>query len=193
MLRVRPIYFTSAPEDCAARLAAIGLTSVESHGDWQVFDAGNGKVGLHRAEAGSAADGLLVLGFEVRDPEIFVRRTLQDGTRAELVESRHGSTARVTAPDGTTFLADPATDLSLSAAENPLAVVATWRTSDPAQANKVLADIGAKHVQDYPDGGALFRAKNGGFVATAAGAAHGAGLEIRHGGGTLTLGAISEP
>ena len=197
MLRVRPVYFTSAPDAFAARLAGIGLRSVESHGDWQVFDTGNGKVGLHRAEAGSAADGLLVLGFEVRDPEIFVRRTLQDGTQAELVESRHGSTARVSAPDGTVFLADPATDLSLPAADSPLAVVATWHTANPAAANKVLADIGAKHVQDFPGGGALFRAKNGGFVATAvataAGAASGVGLEIRHGGGTLTLGAVSEP
>ena len=193
MLRVRPVYFTSAPDDCAARLAAIGLRSVEHHGGWQVFDAGNGKVGLHRAEAGSAEDGRPVLGFEVRDPEIFVRRTLQDGTRAELVESRHGATARVTAPDGTTFLADPVTDHSLPAADSPLAVVATWHTPDPAAANKVLADIGAKHVQDLPGGGALFRAKNGGLVATAAGAVSGVGLEIRHGGGTLTLGAVSEP
>ncbi|MDD0859965.1 hypothetical protein NHF46_24310 [Arthrobacter alpinus] len=56
----------------------------------------------------------------------------------------------------------------------------------------MLADIGAKFVQEKPDGGALFRAKNGGFVATAKGAVTGVELEIKHQGETLTFGAESE-
>lgn len=178
MLRVRPVHFTSDLAGCAAQLEAEGLKCVENHGDWRVLDSGNGKVGLHRAEAGSPADGTTVLGFEVRDHEIFVRRTLADGTRAEVADSRHGSTASVTAPDGFNFLADPVTDLSLPNPASPLSVTAMWHTPDPAAANKVLADIGARHVQDHPGGGALFSAKNGGFVAIHKGVTNVVELEI---------------
>lgn len=178
MLRVRPVHFTSRIDEFCAALQAQGLLCVENHGNWRVFDSGSGKVGVHAAEAGSPEDGTTDLGFEVRDCEIFVRRTLDDGTAAKLVDSRHGSTARVTAPDGFTFLADPSTDLRLPAEDAPLAVTATWRTPDPAAANKVLADIGARLVAERPGGGALFRAKNGGFVATAADAVSGVDLEI---------------
>lgn len=192
MLRVRPVHFTSVLDEYAAHLETQGMRCVENHGDWRVFDSGNGKVAVRLAEAGSAMDATTVLGFEVRDHEIFVRRTLEDGTQAELVESRHGSTARVTAPDGLSFLADPVTDLALPDPASPLSVTAMWHAPDPAAANKVLADIGAKHVQDYPGGGALFRAKNGGFVATIQGGANAVELEIMHDGDRPTLGAESE-
>lgn len=182
MLRVRPVHFTSRIEEFSAALEAQGLHCVENHGSWRVFDSGSGKVGVHAAEPGSAEDGTTDLGFEVRDCEIFVRRTRQDGTAAELVDSRHGPTARVKAPDGFTFLADPSTDLRLPADDAPLAVTATWRTPDVAAANKVLADIGTRFLGERPGGGALFRAKNGGFVATAAGVASGVELEITPGG-----------
>lgn len=178
MLRVRPVHFTSDLDDYAAQLEAAGLNCVENHGDWRVFDSGNGKIGMHLAEAGSPMDGTTVLGFEVRDHEIFVRRTLADGTHAEVADSRHGSTARVIAPDGFSFLADPVTDLSLPDPASPLSTTIIWHTPDPATANKVLADIGARHMQDYPGGGALFRAKNGGFVATTKGGANAVELEI---------------
>lgn len=191
MLRVRPVHFTSDLDGFAATLEAQGLSCLESHGDWRVYDSGNGKVGIHRAEAGTAMDGTTVLGFEVRDHEIFVRRTLEDGTRAEVVDSRHGSTARVSAPDGFNFLADPVADLSLPTG-GPVAVTAVWRTPDTAEANKVLADIGAKFVRGQPGGAALFRAKNGGFVATVQAHASGVELEIKHDGGPPPFGAESE-
>ncbi|WP_425862748.1 VOC family protein [Arthrobacter sp. TWP1-1] len=191
MLRVRPVHYTSRIDEFAAELETQGLRCVENHGSWRVYDSDSGKVGVHTAEAGSAEDGTTELGFEVRDCEIFVRRTLEDGTQAELVESSliksaHGITARITAPDGFTFLADPSTDLRLPGADplldHPrLAVTVTWRSPDVAAANKVLTDIGARLVAERPGGGALFRAKNGGFVATAAGAASGVELEITTG------------
>lgn len=182
MLRVRPVHYTSRIDEFAAELETQGLRCVENHGSWRVFASDSGKVGVHAAEAGSAEDGTTELGFEVRDCEIFVRRTLEDGTQAELVESGHGTTARVTAPDGFTFLADPSTDLRLPADNAQLAVTVTWRSPDVAAANKVLADIGARVIAERPGGGALFRAKNGGFVATAAGAVSGVDLEITRGG-----------
>jgi hypothetical protein len=203
MLRVRPVHYTSRIDEFAVKLETQGLHCVENHGSWRVFDSDSGKVGVHAAEAGSAEDGTTDLGFEVRDCEIFVRRTLEDGTQAELVESSliksslikstHGITARVTAPDGFTFLADPSTDLRLPADDPLLAVTVTWRSPDVAAANKVLTDIGARLVAERPGGGALFRARNGGFVATAAGAVSGVELEITQGGwkmfdgGTLTV------
>ncbi len=192
MLRVRPVHFTSRIDEFAAELEGGGLRCTENHGSWRVFDSGSGKVGVHAAEAGSPEDGTTVLGFEVRDCEIFVRRTVQDGTAAELVDSRHGSTARVTAPDGFTFLADPSTDLHLPGPASPDSVTAIWHTPDPVAANTVLANIGATFERDLVDGGALFRARNGGFVATAKGAVSGVELQLKHDGGTLTVGAVSE-
>ncbi|SEE84844.1 hypothetical protein SAMN04489740_2772 [Arthrobacter alpinus] len=180
MLRVRPVHYTSRIDDFAAELLTQGLRCVENQGGWRVFDSGSGKVGVHAVDAGSAGDGTTDLGFEVRDCEIFVRRTLEDGTAAELIESAHGTSARVTAPDGFTFLADPSTDLRLPADDTPLAVTVVWRTPDIAAANKVLSNIGARLVAEHPGGGSLFRAKNGGFVTTAAGAVSGVELERFH-------------
>jgi hypothetical protein len=184
MLRVRPIIFASRFNSTAAQLRELGLTSLENDGDWAEFDSGNGKVGVVR---GSPDRPTIVLAFELRDPAIFVRRTLADGTRAELTDTANGAGARVTAPGGFSFELSASADVSVPAPAVRSAVTAIWRTPDPAAANKVLADIGARKVQNLPDGGALFRAKNGGFVATAQGAVSGVDLEIKYDGGTFTL------
>ena len=188
MLRVRPILFTPSFDDTVAQLLGLGLACVANNGDRAEFDSENGKVGVLREVPECRGT---FLAFELRDPAIFVRRTLADGTHAELVETANGPGARVIAPDGFSFDLAASTDLRIPEPGAPLAVVATWRTPDPAAANKVLADIGAKFVQDRADGGALFRAKNGGFVATAAGGASGVELGIMDHGETLTLGAGS--
>lgn len=168
MLRVRPILFTSHFEDYSALLTALGLACVQDHEDWRVFDSGNGKVGLHRVETGSPEEGLTQLGFEIRDAPIFVQRTVADGTHAELTDveigADHGPSARVTAPDGFTFLADPITEPSAepnATAPGPLTVSAHWHTPDVDATRKVLADIGARPVP----GTQTFKAKNGGLLA----------------------------
>ena len=46
MLRIRPVHFTSTIDEFAAELQAQGLHCVENHGNWRVFDSGNGKVGV---------------------------------------------------------------------------------------------------------------------------------------------------
>lgn len=189
MLRVRPILFTPFFDDTATRLLELGLTRLENDGERAEFDTGNGKVGVSRESPGHQGT---LLGFEIRYAAIFVQRTLADGTDAELIDTASGPGARVTAPSGFTFDLNASTDLRLPDPDARLAVVATWRTPDPAAANKVLADMGAKFVQDRVDGGALFRAKNGGFVATAAGAADGVELGIMKDGETLTFDARSE-
>lgn len=193
MLRVRPIILTPNFTQTVAQLVELGLSCLENDGDWAVFDSRNGKVGVF-IEA-PKTEGI-ELAFEVRDAAIFVRRTLEDGTHAEETDTSTGPGARVTAPDGFTFELASSEDLSLPEPDAdpfaPSSVTAIWRTPDLAAANKVLADIGAKHVQDYPGGGALFRAKNGGFVATAQGAVTGVELEIKHQGERLTFGAESE-
>jgi len=196
MLRVRPILSTSALDDHAALLSALGLGCTENYGDWRLFDSGRGKVGLHRtapgnvggrqdnstADDGGRRDGSVQLGFEIRDRDIFVRRTLADGTRAELLETPHGPSARVTAPDGFTFLADPVVDpdpaspglepspgpaspgpvnphkgqssavQTSPARPGPPTVVQLWHTPDVDAARKVLADIGARPLPPRPDG-----------------------------------------
>ncbi|ALO65283.1 hypothetical protein AS189_00750 [Arthrobacter alpinus] len=198
MLRVRPIILTSNFTQTVAQLRELGLSRLENDGDWAEFDSGNGKVVLRRASADnpSVESHSISLAFEVRDCEIFVRRTLEDGTHAEEAHTFTGPGARVTAPDGFSFELAASEDLRLpepdAVPSAPSAVTAIWRTPDLGAANKVLADIGAKFVQENSDGGALFRAKNGGFVATAKGAVTGVELEIKHQGETLTFGAESE-
>ena len=193
MLRVRPIIVTSNFNQIAAQLAQLGLICFENDGDWAEFDSGNGKVGVFLE---SPQEEGISLAFEVRDAAIFVRRTLEDGTHAQEADTSAGPGARVTAPDGFSFELTASEDLRLPEPDAdpgaPSSVTAIWRTPEPAAANKVLADIGAKFVQESPDGGALFRAKNGGFVATAKGAVTGVELEIWQQGERLTFGAVSE-
>lgn len=185
MLRVRPILFTPSFEDTVAQLLGLGLACLENDGDRAVLDTGHGKVAVVREAPGHRGTRL---AFELRDPTIFIQRTLADGTHAELADTPDGPGARVTAPDGFSFELAASTDLRLPDPDAPLAVVATWHTPNPADANKVLANIGAKFVQDHADGGALFRAKNGGFVATAAGGSSGVELGIMRDGEHLPLG-----
>ncbi len=189
MLRVRPVHFTSRLEEYTALLEALGLACSQDFGGWRVFDSGNGKVGLHRVAAGSPEDGTTAMGFEIRDREAFVRRTLADGTQAELVDSDHGPSARVTAPDGFSFLADPVADAGGTAGgTGPLAVVQLWRTPCVDTARKVLADIGARPVAPRADGRTPFAAKNGGLVAVRPGTAPGVALALEYDGDLAALG-----
>lgn len=196
MLRVRPILYTSHSDAYAALFLALGLSLADDGGAGRLFNSGQGKVGLHHAAPGSPEDGTTALGFELRDAEIFVRRTLEDGTAAQLIDAGHGPSAspsaKVTAPDGFTFLADPVTDLSLPipAATSTLTVLQLWHTNNPVAAQKVLADIGAKLVA-APDtaGGALFRAKNGGLTATRLAAGNAVELAFAYSGDIAGLAA----
>lgn len=188
MLRVRPLVHTNYFHEYVALLTALGMDCVQTQDDggWQVFDSGNGKVAVRRACADSLPGTSVHLGFELRDAEIFIQRTLADGTTAELAPD--AGAARVTAPDGFSFLAHPSNDLSLAHPQARLAVATVWRTLQPEMANTVLANIGAKHVRDSTGGGAVFRMKNGGLVTTAAGDLTGVELGFTYNGGLAELG-----
>lgn len=192
MLRVRPIIFTSAFETTLTQLRTLGLNCLENDGDWAEFDSGNGKIGVFREAPESHRTEL---AFELRDAAIFVRRTLADGTHAELADTVTGPGALVTAPDGFSFELTASADLGLPhPAGSPttgsqLTVVQTWRTPRPAEANTVLSNIGAKQVRELAGGGALFRAKNGGLVATARRAATGVVLGFVYDGDLPALAA----
>lgn len=193
MLRLCPVISTPHPEAYARLLTAAGLACVgaEAGGGsptWQLFNSGNGKIAVEYAPVHA-----IRLEFELRDAALFVQRTLADGTRAELL----GQAALVTAADFT-FLARPVTDLALADPRSTPSVTAVWTSDNPARANTVLANIGAKKLHDLSLGGAVFRAKNGGVVRTAAGAGTGVELQVdcggpgpvRHGmpdGGHLTI------
>jgi hypothetical protein len=167
MLRVRPIQFTSDIVGWKHLLEALGLVCVEDRGDWMEFDAGSGRVALHGASADSAesADsGTTVFGVEVGDLAEFARRTVADGTRAELFDADHGQAVRITAQDGFTFLADKAASRTTNPEADPgLAVVGTWLTPDVPQAAKELRHIGARPRHMSTDA-ADFTTKNGGIL-----------------------------
>lgn len=173
MLRVRPVQFTSDVTAWKHLLETLGLVCVEDHGDWVEFDAGSGRVALHRTSARRTSadspddgtdDGTTVFGVEVGDLSEFARRTVADGTRAELLEADHGQAVRVTAQDGFTFLADKAASRTTSPDADPdLAVVGTWLTPDVPWAAQELRNIGARsrHVSaKFAD----FSTKNGGIL-----------------------------
>lgn len=176
MLRVRPVVFTSRIEPWRKLLTAAGLVCAADHdGAWLEFDAASGRVGLHRVEAGNPADGRVELGFEVRDLDEFARRTAADGTQVAIEDADHGRAARVTAPSGFSFLAEPA---SPSFGNHPgpdqpdpaLAVMPAWVTPDVPGAVATLRGIGAHPRFGEPGEWADFAAKNGGLV----GVRHGA-------------------
>jgi hypothetical protein len=198
MLRVRPIHYTSRMDQWEGLLSALGMVRTVDDGDWQEFDAGSGRLALHRVAAGAAGadagagagivlDGKTDFGVEVGDLAEFARRTnlagAEDGTTpAELVSARHGDTCRITGEDGFGFFADKAAHGAQCADADPaLAVVEVWFTPDAAAAAQTLRNMGAR-LRPAPDDDetADFTAKNGGvlMVRPASGAARtGLGFE----------------
>ncbi|MDQ0754330.1 VOC family protein [Arthrobacter sp. B3I4] len=201
MLRVRPIHFTSHLDQWDRLLTDLGMVKTVDEATWREFDAGAGRLALHFSEQGAPEDGTTAFGVEVGDLAEFARRTSEAGaqtatpgtagTAAELIDAEHGPSCRITAPDGFTFLADPATRASdgswatAAEAEPALAVVGIWFAQDPAAATRALRDIGAQprpvpgadDADTYGEETETFTAKNGGIlmVGAAAGAASGTG------------------
>ncbi len=170
MLRVRPIHFTARPDAWEPLLAALGMIKTVDDGDRREFDAGSGRLALHRVSedrttADSGGGGTTVFSVEVGDLAEFARRTMADGTRAEVIDAPHGTTVQVTAEDGFTFLADKAAHGAVCADADPaLAVVGIWLTPGVERAAQELRNIGARPRLETPDG-ADFSTKNGGILA----------------------------
>jgi hypothetical protein len=181
MLRVRPIHFTSRPEQWGQLLTVLGMVKTADDGDWQEFDAGSGRLALHRVPAGTGEqggsiggtdlDGKTGFGVEVGDLAEFARRTnaagVEDGTSpAQLVRAEHGDSCRITGGDGFGFFADKAVhDAQRADADPALAVVEVWFTPDAAAAAQTLRNMGAR-LRPAPDDDetADFTAKNGGVL-----------------------------
>jgi hypothetical protein len=171
MLRVRPIHFTSRLDQWERLLTNLGLVKTADGAEWREFDAGAGRLALHRSAAGSDEDGTTAFGVEVGDLAEFARRTNQAAAEsgnapAELIQADHGESCRITGADGFTFLADRATHPTGSADADPaLAVVEVWFTEDAAAAADTLRCIGAR-LRPEPDEyeTADFTAKNGGVL-----------------------------
>jgi len=124
MLRVRPIHFTSRPEAWEPLLGALGMIKTVDDDDRREFDAGSGRLALHRVPAGSAEDATTVFGVEIGDPAEFARRTEADGTRAEVIDAPHGTTVRITAQDGFKNTSSPA---ALTVRLDKTAPSVSWR------------------------------------------------------------------
>ena len=209
MLRVRPIHFTSRLDEWERLLTSLGLVKAVDEPTWREFDAGSGRLALHFVEPGSSEDGTTSLGVEVGDLKEFARRTKEagaaastagGGTTAELIEADHGPSCRITAADGFSFLADPATRASDGSwggspeADTGLAVVGVWFAEDAVAAAQTLRNIGARPRPVPGSGGAdtaeseSFAAKNGGILMVGTGAGAGsAGLGFEYAGDLDTL------
>jgi hypothetical protein len=184
MLRVRPLVHTADLPRAAAFLQALGLTPAADpvpNDSYAVFDAGSGRVTLRACAAGSAEEGSVDLTFDVGDVREFARRTAEAGTAVRLSEER-GLAARIEAPDGASLLA-AAGPRETRAPASPLSVVALWHSTAPAQAVRVLTDIGAKpRIGSDPGTRHAFRAKNGGLVTARAGSRTAVGLAFEYEG-----------
>jgi hypothetical protein len=206
MLRVRPIHFTSRLDEWERLLTGLGLVKTVDEPTWREFDAGSGRLALHFVEQGSAEDGTTSLGVEVGDLKEFARRTKESGaaeggTTAELIDADHGPSCRITAADGFSFLADPATRATdggwggSAEADPGIAVVGVWFSEDAVAAARTLRDIGAQ-PRPLPGSGAdintaeseAFVAKNGGILMLGAGSGTGrAGLGFEYAGDLAAL------
>ena len=206
MLRVRPIHFTSRLDEWERLLTGLGLVKTVDEPTWREFDAGSGRLALHFVEQGSAEDGTTSLGVEVGDLKEFARRTKESGaaeggTTAELIDADPGPSCRVTAADGFSFLADPATRATdgswggSAEADPGIAVVGVWFSEDAVAAARTLRDIGAQ-PRPLPGSGAdintaeseAFVAKNGGILMLGAGSGTGrAGLGFEYAGDLAAL------
>ncbi|MET1020868.1 MAG: VOC family protein [Arthrobacter sp.] len=176
---------------------------------WREFDAGSGRLALHFVEPGSTGDGTTSLGVEVGDLKEFARRTKESGaangaSTAELIDADHGPSCRVTAADGFSFLADPATRASDGTwggsprADPSIAVVGVWFSEDAVAAAQTLRNIGAR-PRPVPGSDAsdtdtdnieseAFTAKNGGILMIGTGTGT-AGLGFEYAG---DLGALRQ-
>lgn len=200
MLRVRPIHITSRMDQWERLLTDLGLVKTLDEPTRREFDAGSGRLALQFAEQGSPEDGTTSLGVEVGDPAEFARRTNEagaagGGTSAEVVDADAGSSVRITAQDGFSFLADAAVrgadgSWAPPAESDPgLAIVGVWFAEDAVAAAGTLRDIGAEPRpvpgSTEPDGGVTeaFTAKNGGVLMIGAGTGAGqAGLGFEYDG-----------
>lgn len=171
MLRVRPVHFTSRPDQWERLLTDLGMIRTVDDGSWKEFDAGSGRLALQTAEAGSGEDGTTAFGVEVGDLDEFARRTNEAGVEsgtspAQLTRADHGDTCRITGEDGFSFVADRAVHGAQCAdADQALAVVEVWFTPDTAAAAQTLRNMGARQ-RPVPDNDetADFIAKNGGVL-----------------------------
>ncbi|MET3951289.1 VOC family protein [Arthrobacter sp. UYEF36] len=207
MLRVRPIHFTSRLDAWERLLTGLGLVKTVDEPTWREFDAGSGRLALHFVEQGSAEDGTTSFGVEVGDLKEFARRTkeagaAEGGTNAELIDADHGPSCRITAADGFSFLADPATRAAdggwggSAEADPGIAVVGVWFSEDAVAATRTLRDIGAR-PRPLPGSGdadtdtaeaEAFTAKNGGILMVGAGTGSGrAGLGFEYAGDLTVL------
>ncbi|MDP9982701.1 hypothetical protein J2W14_002093 [Pseudarthrobacter oxydans] len=210
MLRVRPIHFTSRLDEWERLLTGLGMVKTVDEPTWREFDAGSGRLALHFVEQGSAQDGTTSLGVEVGDLKEFARRTKESGaaeggTTAELFDAEHGPSCRITAADGFSFLADPATRATdgswggSAEADPGIAVVGVWFSEDAVAAARTLRDIGAQ-PRPLPGSGGVgnadmntaeseaFMAKNGGILMVGAGSGTGiAGLGFEYAGDLAAL------
>jgi hypothetical protein len=195
MLRVRPIHFTSRLDEWERLLTSLGMVKTVDEPTWREFDAGSGRLAVHFAEQGSAEDGTTSLGIEVGDLKEFARRTKEagaaesttaGGTTAELIETDHGPSCRITAADGFSFLADPAARAGDGSwggspeADPGLAVVGVWFAEDAVAAAQTLRNIGARPrpvpgtvgspgIDSDTAESEAFAAKNGGILMVGAG------------------------
>jgi hypothetical protein len=172
MLRVRPLVLTSDVESGGRFLRALGLVAAVDPApspSCAVFDAGSGRVALQACVPGGGEEGGTALAFDVAEVREFARRTTEAGTPVELTEDGHGVAARVTAPDGISFLATTG-PRETGTPPSPLSVLALWHTTGIGPAARVMTDIGARpRISSEAGTWHDFTARNGGLVALHAG------------------------
>ena len=155
MLRVRPTIATSRLTEDRKVFEALGMIATEEANGWVVLDAGHGRIALRSPWGGAEPDAArqVTFGVEIRDPEVFARRTAADGGTASLELGARGAKVRVTGPDGFTFLAEPTGDgATVPGADPQLSVRMEWLTPDLPGAAATLAAIGARPREAPPKG-----------------------------------------
>lgn len=176
MMICRPVQYTSRIDEYRELLSALGLSALPSDqggdgsADWSVFQAGSGRVALHRVDPGDPLDGAAALGFETDELDEAATR-LAAVTSVRRFERSHGRAIEATAPDGLPLVLLAPTPGSSTPQVPALAALGLWLTADTQRAIGVLETLGLRGemrsksgvwFQARADGGGLAAVHDGG-------------------------------
>lgn len=193
MITVRPVQYTSDVTGYRTLFGALGLVELppdvggDATSDWSVFQAGSGRVALHRVDPGDPLDGVAALGFETDELDEVADR-LAAVTSVRRFERSHGRAIEATAPDGLPLVLLAPTPTSATPEVSALAALGLWLTADTRRAIGVLKALGLRgDVRSESGAWYQARADGGGLAAVHDGRGAEAQLSFEYAGEVTVL------
>ena len=175
MIISRPVQYTSDLVGYRRVFAALGLAPLQESEDWSVYAAGDGRVALHRVDAGDALDSRAALGFESDDLDVVVsafgdaarRFTAENGARGVAIDGELEIVVLEPAPGGASGTAG-------------LRALGLWVSPNVNAAASVLERLGLRAEVRSDSGQWVQLTADGGLAAVHDGATPGAQLSFEY-------------